>query len=59
MLFDLESDLSEKHDLAVQHPDRVARMKADLMKWEDEVVAGLPYRILPEDQALPTLIEKL
>ncbi len=34
MLFDLESDRAESKDLAADHPDRVASMKAELEAWQ-------------------------
>lgn len=47
-LFDLETDVGEKTDLAAKYPERVAEMKADLVKWESEMIPSLPYRILPQ-----------
>ena len=36
-LFNLRSDPLEQHDLAAQHPDRIARMDAALTRWFEEV----------------------
>ena len=46
MLFDLENDPSEQHDVAAQHPDVVARLKAyfDKMEAEAKAVARPPRR---------------
>jgi len=38
-LFDLEADPSEQHDVAAQHPDVVARLKAFFDKLEAEAKA--------------------
>ncbi|MEP4079435.1 sulfatase-like hydrolase/transferase [Haloferula sp.] len=46
-LFDLESDLAEKHDLASKHPERVERMKQELHAWEQEMLTLLPYQTKP------------
>jgi arylsulfatase A-like enzyme len=40
-LFDLRTDPAEKANLAAQHPDRVAEMEAQLLSWQDSVVASL------------------
>jgi arylsulfatase A len=37
LLFDLASDPFEQHDLAAEHPDRVARMSTALDAWFEEV----------------------
>lgn len=50
MLYDLENDLGESKNLAAAHPERVAQMKADLMKWETEIIGTLPYNILTEEE---------
>jgi hypothetical protein len=47
-LYDLEADPGETHDLAAEHPDRVARMQAALENWFERVeadrrtIAGAP-----------------
>jgi arylsulfatase A len=38
-LYDLSADPGEQHDLAAQHPDRVAAMQAKLEDWFDRVEA--------------------
>ncbi|MEX0711530.1 MAG: hypothetical protein WD278_04230 [Pirellulales bacterium] len=38
-LFNLEDDLAERHDLAGEHPDRVAAMRQRLHAWYKEVGA--------------------
>ena len=37
-LYDLTVDLSEKTDLAAQHPEIVTRMKAELENWQQSVL---------------------
>ena len=37
MLFDLENDISERRDLAYQHPEILAVLKARLKAWEEEM----------------------
>lgn len=39
-LFDLSADLAESTNLAAQHPDRVAAMKAELLAWFERVQAA-------------------
>jgi len=39
-LFDLESDLAEKNDLAQEHPDRVKKMRTVLAEWAADVHEG-------------------
>jgi len=36
-LYDLSSDVGEQHNLAAEHPDRVAAMRQRLDRWEAEV----------------------
>ena len=38
-LFDLAADISERRNLASQHPQRVARMARELAKWQRDVAA--------------------
>ena len=40
MLFNLQNDLAEQHDLAGQQPQRVARMRAALENWSRDVASG-------------------
>jgi hypothetical protein len=42
MLFDLESDPSEQHDVAAQNPDVVARLRALFEKMEAQVPRDAP-----------------
>lgn len=39
MLFNLKDDLGEQQDLAAQHPERVAQMRANLHAWYESVDA--------------------
>jgi arylsulfatase A len=39
MLFDVTRDPGERHDLAAQHPEIVARLKAQIEAWEKDVDA--------------------
>jgi len=50
MLYDLDADIGESKNLASQYPERVASMKADLVKWEQEMLPTLPYKILKQDE---------
>lgn len=44
MLFDLQNDPAEQHNVAAQHPDVVARLRA----WYDEALAEFPPEIRPQ-----------
>ncbi len=48
MLYNLDDDLAEQNDLSEKYPERVAKMKAELMSWEKEVSSNLPYTIRPK-----------
>ena len=37
LLFDLSEDLGERRDVADRHPERVARMRAALAEWREDV----------------------
>ncbi len=37
-LYDLSTDLGEKHDLAKSHPEKVAQLEKELEKWESNMV---------------------
>ena len=37
-LFNLKTDLGERHDLSAQHPDVRKRMEGELAAWEKDVV---------------------
>ena len=41
-LYDLESDLGEKHDLAASHPEKVKELREKLAAWRREVGARMP-----------------
>jgi arylsulfatase A len=42
LLFDLNADPGERHDLAARHPDLVVRLKALLADWEKDVDLKVP-----------------
>jgi arylsulfatase A-like enzyme len=45
LLFDLETDFGERHDLAWQHPEIVRRMSEALEEWFDQMNAAMkPFR---------------
>jgi len=37
MLFDLEKDISERHNLAYENPDRIKEIRAELADWESKL----------------------
>jgi hypothetical protein len=37
LLFDLQTDLAERNDLAVQHPELALKLKRLLAEWERDV----------------------
>src|SRR5947207_3038821 len=41
-LYNLRDDLSEKHDLAKEMPNRVAALRDQLQAWRESVGAALP-----------------
>jgi arylsulfatase A-like enzyme len=47
-LYDIPADISEKSDLAAQHPEVVARMKAELKNWQQSVLASNRGEDYPE-----------
>ncbi|MDF7823625.1 sulfatase-like hydrolase/transferase [Pontiellaceae bacterium B12227] len=49
-LFDLESDVSEKKDLASRFPERTEKMTKQLKAWEKEMFTYLPYKTKPAKQ---------
>ncbi len=53
-LFDLNTDPTEKHNLAALHPDTVARLKTALDKHH----AGMPEPLWPSFIEMPILIDK-
>ncbi len=50
-LYDVESDRTELHDIADQHPDRVNKMSADYVAWAKRV--GVQPWPMPETPAGP------
>ncbi len=44
-LFDLESDLSESHNIAESMPDVTLKLKSRLTDWLDKTNAGLPQKV--------------
>jgi arylsulfatase A-like enzyme len=45
MLFDLETDPGEQHDVSADHPDIVARLSQDIEAFERSVTAEVPVRV--------------
>jgi arylsulfatase A-like enzyme len=41
-LYNIPQDISEKTNLAAQHPDKVAALRAKLIAWRTEVGAVMP-----------------
>jgi hypothetical protein len=37
LLFDLNTDLAERNDLAAQHPELVLKLKRRIAEWERDV----------------------
>jgi arylsulfatase A-like enzyme len=52
-LYNLREDLSEKTNLAAQHPDRVKSMLAKLQAWQKDVGALMPVKNPSYDPAKP------
>ncbi len=46
-LFDLDADLAEKNNLADKHPEIVRRLRAEFLRWFDDVTDGVEYRPVP------------
>lgn len=44
-LYDMVRDPLERHDVAAQHPDRVAQLKAAYDAWFDDVTAGRDFTV--------------
>ena len=42
LLFDLESDVGERHDLGAEHPEKVAELRAEYIRWENEMAKARP-----------------
>jgi hypothetical protein len=49
-LYDLKSDLGEKHDLASEKPELVKELHAKLAAWRSSIGAPMPKRQTPTDQ---------
>jgi hypothetical protein len=41
-LFNLVTDLSEKNDVAAQHPEIVKQLREPLHAWRKETIANMP-----------------
>jgi arylsulfatase A len=41
-LYDLETDIGERHDLSASHPDRAIELRRNLAEWRTKVGAKLP-----------------
>ncbi len=51
-LYDLSADISERHNLAKNHPELTQRLHAQLVNWRESVDANMPTRnpqFVPED----------
>ncbi|MEO0588110.1 MAG: arylsulfatase, partial [Planctomycetota bacterium] len=46
-LYDLDHDPSESTDIAAQHPDTVAALRADYLRWFDDVAHTRPDNFAP------------
>ena len=61
-LFDLENDISEKHNIAHNHPDIVERFKAEYDAWFDDVTHtrepnfGMPPIVIGSDEQPTTIL---
>jgi hypothetical protein len=53
-LYDLTSDISEKIDLAANHPEIVARMKKELENWQESVRKSIRGEDYPEKKVITT-----
>ncbi|NLS94503.1 MAG: sulfatase-like hydrolase/transferase [Planctomycetaceae bacterium] len=47
MLYDLQNDPGEEKNLAKQHPDKVAELRAEFVRWFNEVTDGVTYAPIP------------
>ncbi len=52
-LYDLEADPKETHDLSAEQPELAARMKTQLLKWNETVEASFAGRDYPEGKVTP------
>ena len=46
-LFAINTDRSEKHNIAAAHPDVVKRLRAEYVRWFNEVTEGLVFEPVP------------
>lgn len=46
-LFDLQNDPGESRNLAKQHPETVARLRTEFVRWFEEVTDGIVYQPIP------------
>ncbi len=46
-LFDLAADPSEQRNLVAEHPEVVRRLRAEFVRWFEEVTAGQEYHPVP------------
>ncbi|MCF7674509.1 MAG: sulfatase-like hydrolase/transferase [Akkermansiaceae bacterium] len=51
-LYDIPADIAEKSDIADQHPEIVARMKAELKNWQQSVLGSNRGEDYPEQKVL-------
>jgi len=51
-LYDLDADISEKTNIATDHPDVVKRMKADMEAWQESVTRSFNGKDYPEGNVL-------
>jgi arylsulfatase A-like enzyme len=52
-MYDLKSDPAESVDLSDQQPERFARMKQQLLAWNESVEASFAGRDYPEERLVP------
>ena len=46
-LFDLQNDPGESQNVAKQHPEIVGRLRAEFVRWFDDVTEGIVYQPIP------------
>lgn len=46
-LFDLQNDPGETKNVARQHPEKVDRLRAEFLRWFDDVTKGVSYQPVP------------
>jgi hypothetical protein len=47
MLFDVEQDPHEQHDVAAEHPDICRQAASYLSEWHDSMMKSMPYAVDP------------